>query len=338
MYRRPAIYAVSLVCALICWALPSAAHASPWTLPNDKFVLGFDSNFQMADHEYLADGTHQVFPLEGDFTALTFTISGRYGITDRLEGAAELEMKQVDYQADPVLLAVPDQSSDKQTLNQSILNFSQTHAGLGDVNLHLRYNFHKGLLMATSETSAKLPIAYQPPQGTFAQGQADTTAIADDVTLGDGQVDLCEGILFGLYVPPTRSFGRLDLTYAHRFGAPGDQGRALLSVGQYVGDMVLLFASADGAYTLFDGDTIGTSYITHSPQKPAGEIGTSDIEVIPLTLDKDYVSVSAGVILQLRSMEIRASVGQIVWGRNISQTQSMSLGVVYSIDGLTGEK
>ncbi len=282
---------------------PRAAHASPWTLPNDKFVLGLDSNFQTADHEYLPDGTRQAFPLDGQFSALTFIISGRYGITDRLEGAMELEMKQVDYQANPVLLAVPDPSTDKQSLNNSIFNFSKTHSGLGDARLHLRYNFHKGLLMATTETSVKFPVGYQPPQGTFAQNMPDTTAVADDVSLGDGQVDLAQGILFGVYVPPTRSFGRLDLDYVHRFGAPGDQVTGLVSIGQYVGDMVLLFAGADGAYTVFDGEPIGTTYITYTPEKPAGQIGLSDIATNPLTLDKDYVSVEGGVILQVRSME-----------------------------------
>lgn len=331
------IILTSAFAALLCCAIPSRADASPWTLPDDKFALSLDSNFQMADQEYLPKGDLQAFPLDGQFSALTFTVGGRYGITDRLEGAFAIDMKQVDYQASPVVLGVPDQPNDKQAINQAIFNFGQTHAGLGDAHLHLNYNFHRGMIMVTSATSLKLPIGYQPPEATFAQGEADPTAISDDVALGDGQVDLAQGVQFGTYINPTRSFMRLDLDYVHRFGAPGDQGRAAFSLGQYVGDMVLVFAGARGAYTLFEGDTIGKSFITRSPEKPAGELGVSDIETIPLTLDKDFLHVEAGVILQVRSMEVRASFGQIVWGRNIPQIQSLSLGVVYALDDLTSK-
>lgn len=335
MYRSLRNCALAIVVALIGASVPQVADASPWTLPKDKFVLLLDSNYQTADEEFLPDGELQAFPLDGQFTSITFGIGGRYGITDRFEMALDLDFKQINYEADPVLLALPDDTS-SESLNEAIFDFGRSSAGVGDAHLHGRYGLVTGLVRVTSQTSVKFPVGYERPRGTFTDDTPSAGAIEDDVTLGDGQTDLTQSVLFGAYIPATRSFARLDAGYRLRVGSPGDQAVGGVSIGQYLGEDFILFAAASGAYTLFEGDTIGQSFITRSPGKSASELNAEeDIEQIAITLDKDYLNVEGGIILRLRDLEVRASYGQILTGRNIPKINSFSLGVVYSLDNLT---
>lgn len=321
--------------AALCTGLTQSAQASPWTVPADEFVLAIDSNYQSADEEYLPDGTLQQFPLDGEFTSVNLGIGGRYGFTDRFEGAFRLNFKRVDYDSDPVVLGLPDDPNDQVAVNEAIFDFSTSEAGASDAFFYGRYNFYSGSVMLTSETSLKLPTGYQQPEGTFEEGQPTPAAIEDDVTLGDGQADLTQSLLMGLYLPPTRTFARFDVGYKHRFGSPGDQLVGGASIGQYLGDHWLVFIGGHGAYTLFEGDPIGKSFITRTPGKPTNEFSASDVETIDISLDKDYLTVEGGVILALDQLEIRASYGRMVTGSNIPQIDSFSLGVVYAIPNLT---
>ncbi|QDG50293.1 hypothetical protein FIV42_05965 [Persicimonas caeni] len=336
MFRSMSRY--TLVAAALCLAsAPTMADASPWTLPKDKFVLTLDSNYQSADEEYLPDGELQQFPLDGEFTAITFSVGARYGITDKIELAGDLNLKQINYKSAPVLLEIPD-GADSATLNDAIFDFSKSAAGVGDAELHGRYALVRGLVRVTSQTSVQFPVGYETPRGTFLDDEPNPAAIEDDVTLGDGQTNLTQSFLFGAYVPATRSFARLDAGYRLRVGTPGDQTVGGVSIGQYLGDNFLVFVAGNGAYTLFEGESIGKSFITRSPGKSPSEFdATEDIETIDITLDKDYLNVEGGVILKLRDLEMRASYGQIVWGSNIPRISSFSLGVVYALDNVTAE-
>ncbi|MGM0557474.1 MAG: hypothetical protein ACQEVA_13910 [Myxococcota bacterium] len=316
---------------------PSLAWASPWTLPNDEFVLGLDYNLQIADEEFLQDGTLQQFPLEGQFESSSIRLNGRYGFTENFEGAFTATFKQVTYESDPLLLEIP-QDATRESINDDILDFSRSNAGAGDLLLHGRYNFVRSAILITTETELKVPTGYEQPAGTFAEGEEPSAStIEDDVTLGDGQTDLTQSMLFGTYIPSSRTFMRLDLGYSVRFGSPGHQAVGLFSIGQFIGENVLIFASVDSAYTLFDGESIGTSVITRSPEKQAGELTPDDLVDVPITLDRDVVKVEAGGIVSVRDIEVRVGYGQILWGRNIPRIQSFNLGLVYSIDNLTGE-
>lgn len=337
MYRAESLY-VFIVCTLLLAAIPGSADASPWTLPERTLLITVDSNFQSADEEYLPDGTLQSFPLDGEFSAATLTPGARYGITDNFEAAFNFNIKQVTYEADTLLLALPEDPNDITQVNASIFDFNHSDAGLGDGQIFGRYNLYRSLLMVTSETSIKFPIGYSAPRPTFSQDTPNPDSIQDDVSLGDGQTDIAQAILLGLYVPPTNSFARLDLGYMHRFGAPGDQGFGSVSLGQYLGEKVLVFVGARGAYTLFDGETIGKSFITRVPDKPASEFLISDIETVDLYQDKDYVTVNGGVILKVQDVEMRASYDQVVWGKNIPQIKSYSLGIIYSMDFIEVEQ
>jgi hypothetical protein len=316
---------------------PGAASASPWTLPNDEFALGLDYNFQFADREYLQDGTLQPFPLDGRFESSSIRVSGRYGFTEKFEGAFRTTFKQVTFEADPVILGVPEQM-DLQPLNDAVLDFTRSNIGAGDLFLMGRYNFIETNVVITTETELKVPTGYEQPSGTFEEGEEpSTTTVEDDVTLGDGQTDLTQSMLFGAYIPPSRTFVRLDAGYSVRFGTPGHQLVGLFSVGQFIGENLLLFASVDSAYTLFDGDDIGRSVITNSPEKGPGELTEDDVVATPITLDRDWVKVEAGGIITIRDIEVRLGYGQILWGQNIPKIQSFNLGLIYKIDNLTGE-
>jgi hypothetical protein len=316
---------------------PSVAWSSPWTLPNDEFVLGLDYNLQLADEEFLQDGTLQQFPLDGQFESSSIRINGRYGFTEKFEGAFVATFKQVSYDSDPLLLEVPEDPT-RDNVNASILDFSRSNAGAGDLFLRGRYNFVRDSILITTETELKVPTGYEQPSGTFAEGeQPSASTVEDDVTLGDGQTDLTQSMLFGAYIPASRTFMRLDVGYNLRFGTPGHQAVGLFSVGQFIGENVLLFASLDSAYTLFEGEDIGTSVITRTPEKGPGELAPDDIEEVPISLDRDWVKVEAGAILTVRDIEVRLGYGQVVWGRNIPQILSFNLGLVYSIDNITGE-
>ena len=330
--------AAGLAIALSMLLAAENAVASPWTIPNDEFVLGLNYNLQIANEEFLPDGELQPFPLEGRFRSSTMSLDGRYGFTENFEGAFRLTFKQVNYESNPVILD-PDAGGDLQSVNDAVFDFSETRAGAGDVFLYGRYNFMRGVIVITTESEVKLPTGYEQPSGTFESADSASPAtIEDDVTLGDGQTDFTQSMLFGAFIPPTRTFVRLDLGYKVRFGSPGHQAVGLFSVGQFIGDYVLLFASADSAVTLFEGETIGTSFIAESPEKPAGELTGDDITQREITLDKDWVKVDGGAILTLRDIELRAAYSQIVWGQNIPRIQAFSLGLVYSIPHLTGEK
>ncbi len=339
MYRSLGSLTLALVVGLAGVSAPLVADASPWTLPKDGFVLSLDSNYQSADEEYLPDGELQPFPLDGKFTAITFNAGARYGITDRFEAAFGLNLKQINFEADPVLLEVPEDSSNSQALNEAIFDFSKSSAGVGDAELHGRYALVRGLLRVTSETSVQFPVGYERPRGTFADDTPSPGAIEDDVTLGDGQTNLTQSFLFGAYIPATRSFARLDAGYRLRVGSPGDQAVGALSIGQYLGDDFIVFVAGNGAYTLFEGESIGQSFITRAPGKDASELDASqDIETIDITLDRDYLNVEGGVIVRLRDLEMRASYGQIMWGSNIPKISSFSLGVVYALDNFTASQ
>lgn len=157
--------------------LSSQADASPWTLPKDELTLGFGYDFQFATSEHLNDGLKQDYPLNGKFNSSTLIIEGRYGFTDRLEGAMRVTAKQVSYISDPVLLTLPQDPEDIGQTRAQINDFSQSTFGPADVFLSGRYNLHRSWWLATVELSAKVPTIYSKPHGI-------------NVTLGDRQVDL----------------------------------------------------------------------------------------------------------------------------------------------------
>lgn len=316
------------------------ATASPWTLPQDDFALDLGYNFQFADDEYLADGSHQAFPLDGRFTSSRLSLGGRYGFTDRVEGAVRLTFKQVSYESTPYLMGAPEGEefgNRSEVYDQRLVDFSETRIGAGDFHFKGRYNFYDNgnLLKLTAETDLKLPGGYEEPKGTFADGKPSPGSVQDDVTLGDGQVDLTPSLLFGGYLPATRTFGRVDVGYSFRFGPPGDQIVGGAKIGQNIGSNVIVFAGANGAYTHGDGESIGTSFITRSPELSARELSSSDIETIDVTLDKSFLQATGGIIFRISPAELQFTYSHIVLGENLPQIQTASVRTVFTFQDIT---
>lgn len=323
----------------------SAASASPWTVPKDKLLLSLNYDFAFAENEFLPDGTYQSFPLNGRFTSSTLRLGGRYGFTDRLELATELTVKAVSFTADPIIPVFADDPEpgpfEAQEARALVRDFSNTIVGPADLFLTVRYNFLKGTFAFANETIIKLPTGYEPPSGTF----TEELEVDDDLALGDGQTDIEDSLLFGLFIPQTKTFARADVGFRFRFGGPGHQGLASLKVGQFVGPKLVLFAGANGAYTVVDGDPIGSTFISTTGELEADDvlIGSPDqdgVNTIPvdLRIDKDFLKIEGGLLLLPKpGLEIQASYSQIVLGANIAAIQSVTLSTAIHFDDVTGD-
>lgn len=320
--------------SIALFVLPSNAQASPWTMPKDDLLFSLNYDFQFAEREFLPDGTFQKFPLNGRFTSSTLRLGGRYGFTSRFELAADVFFKAVNYTADPVILALPSDQANLDEARSSVVDFSTSQLGAGDIYLTGRYNLLNGTVALTNEVRAKFPTGYTPPQGTFDE---DTGAVADDIALGDGQTDLEEALLFGVFIPSTRTFGRADAGFRLRFGAPGHQAFGSLKVGQFLGDHIVLFAGSSGAYTVVDGDPIGQSFIsTESDLQPEDVVLGENVVPVDLPLDKDWVSVEGGLLFIAKpGLELQASYSQILVGTNIPAIQTVSFGTAVRFSELT---
>ena len=108
-----------------------------------------------------------------------------------------------------------------------------------------------------------------------------------------------------------------------------------VKIGQNIGDSIIVYAGTRGVYTLFEGDPIGKSFITRSPEKSASELKPSDVETVEISLDKDYLEVSGGVIFRLNNAEITLAYSQTVLGRNIPRIHTASATTAFSIPNIT---
>ena len=321
--------------------------ASPWTLSKDDVAVDLTYDFSYANREFWPAGKFegkQRFPLGGDYSSSRLAMGLRYGFSDKFEGAIDLSFKQISYKSTPFFKGNPATFEGREGLydgDSGIFDFSDSRVGAGDFHFAGRYNFFSNgqVLKLTTETDLKLPGGYEEPQGTFAEGTPDVGAIADDVTLGDGQVDLTQSLLFGAYILPTKTFVRAEAGYSFRFGVPGDQLEGGLKVGQNVGRNLVFFVGSRGEYTVTDGGAIGISFISTEPEAEPHELRGGkggNIKQIPLTLDKDYVQLVGGAIFRLKSAELQFSYRQIVWGRNIPAIKTASVSTVFAFPNVTG--
>ena len=313
------------------------AQASPWTLPKDELLLSVNYDFQLADDEFLPDGSFQRFPLEGRFVSNTLRLGTRYGFTPKFELGGEANFKAVTYTAQPVLLAIPEDSEDLRAVRGELKNFSQTQVGAADVYVTGRYNFYRRLVVLTNETRLKFPTGYPAPQGTF---DLDTFEVQDDLALGDAQTDIEDSILFGFFVPATRTFGRLDAGFRFRFGGPGHQAIGSVKAGQFVGKHFIFFAGTGGALTVIEGDIIGKTFVSTEPDG----LDTVDVEVgvntigVDLPYDKDWLNVEGGLIfLPVPGVEVQLAYSKTVFGRNIPASHGIFLGTAVRLQDLTAE-
>lgn len=323
--------------------LPSISRASPWTLQRGTAVFYTSYNYQSARQEFIEDRVARNFPLNGRYTGNAFTMGIRAGISDRLELELQVPIRSVTYESDPVLLLPRPASSpltDFQWSQRNIIALARATSGVGDISLAARYRLLLRPVAIAAELRAKFPTGYQGPTGTFGASptsSADFLAnagryvspgnVRDDVTLGDGQIDLMPSVLLGMSFP-SRTFVRLDLGYNVRFGAAAHQFVSALRFGQLIGD-VLLYGWAQLAYAVTQGDLIGVSVAAIDPDLPASEYGgTNNLLLRELRLERDALDLGAGVIFRLApQVEMNVGYARTVWGRNTSATDSFNVGL-----------
>lgn len=329
---------------------PAVATSSPWVLRKGELVISGRFDFQRAEREYLGAGELQDFPLNGRLRAVTYETGARLGVVENVELALSLPLKQISYRADPVILSpCAASASGTECFNQNqanVLNLSRTVSGVGDVRFATRYQFLRSPLVGALEFRAKVPTGYQSPAGTFGRRPkskeefADNSAmfvqpenVRDDVTLGDGQVDLGLSALWGWSLP-TRTFVRIDSGYLLRLGGAGDQVLANVQVGQQIGKRFLLKVGTNLAYSIQEGDTIGISVAAEDPGLPAEEYeGNENLRLREVPLSSDRLRFNVGLLVRLtRNAELNLSYVRTLWGRNTSRTQTVSAGLGFKFD------
>jgi hypothetical protein len=331
---------LSLFVFVCCWlTLPTLAGATPWVLEEDEIAITGRFDYQRADREFFGPGEAVDYSLNGEYEATTFAFGARLGIVDRLEMKIAVPIKNVSYRADPVIL-LPCEEQTLDCSQENINDLSKTVSGVGDIRLGGRYQFLEGPLAGAFELMIKTPTGYDQPSGTFGaepksvedfQENITTYAtpdnIEDDVTLGDGQLDVGARALFGWSLP-SRTFIRLDAGYLLRLAGGGDQVTSHLQLGQLIGQRLLLIGGASFDYAVQNGEVIGVSVAAQDPSLPAEDYeGTKNLRLREVPLDEDRLKVHGGVLLQMTEQtELKLNYSRVVWGRNTAMTQTLSIG------------
>ena len=163
-----------------------------------------------------------------------------------------------------------------------VVDFDATSLGAADLDLFARYNLYRGPVVITPEVRLKVPLGYAPPSGTF-EDLNTSFATSDDVALGDGQVDLTTSMLFGTYLPWTRTFARADVGFNARFGGPGHQLLANAKVGQFA---VYEMKQMGGKKMRFEVTKVEDRTVTYKITRPGG--GSSEDTVDLAEKDEKY--------------------------------------------------
>jgi len=339
--------------ACVVSLLTPAVGASPWTLPRGTVVFQGTFQYQTASREFFEQGPSRNFPLAGRYVGNAFTLGLRAGITDRLELDISLPIRTVSYTSDPVLLAEPAAGSMQSAgdfYRRNIINLSRTATGIGDLYLSARYRIALRPFAFAFGLRVKAPTGYVGPSGTFGdrprsasefamspERYASPENVRDDVTLGDGQLDLMPELLLG-YAFRTRTFLRADLGFNGRFGGAGQQVVGALRAGQSVGSSLVFYAWAQAYLSVTDGRVIGVSVAAQDPDLPASEyLGTRNLLLRDLRLERDLVEVGVGAIVRInRDVELNLGYSRGLWGRNVALTDSLfaSMGVRAQVPGL----
>jgi hypothetical protein len=335
----PLPQAATLVIPLIAAFLvaPNPASASPWTQPKGKLAVNIAADYQWAAKEWLIDGNFQEFPLEGRYFGGNLRLGVRYGITQRLEVGATMQISHVEYQANEIWFGPPitAEIADITTgegLVDSVLSLDQSVTGVGDVNVWVKcrvspLDFWR--VIFTPGIEFKIPTGYTAPSGTFVNDEP-ADGVADDVTLGDGQLDITVRA-HGGFVPHPRWFIRADVGFRARFFGPGQQVVGGAKTGVRIGKFLIPYVEGTVEHTVTEGKVIGVSFATDTPEKPAREFRVSDLKPLEMRLDRSILTIRTGVIFSLPTWEVDIGYSGILWGRNTSRVHTVSAGVTLKI-------
>ena len=145
-----------------------------------------------------------------------------------------------------------------------------TAAAASAIGVPVRQEFfgkNIGLSMANAGEQADLVLgnnvfAHVPDINDFTEG------VADDVTLGDGQLDVTLLGHFGI-VPHPRWFNRLSVGIRLRLFGPGPQVVAGYKTGVRIGRFLIPYAELSLAHTFIEGRVVGSTFATAVPETPA---------------------------------------------------------------------
>lgn len=317
--------------------LPVVAEASPWTQPKGKLAVKIAADYQWAEKEWLVNGDFQEFPLNGQYFGGNLRLGVRYGITPRLEVGGEMQISHRQFQADEVWLGPPltpeiGEITSGEQLVDSMISLDRTATGIGDVNLWVKVrvsplDFWRAVF--TPSLEFKIPTGYAAPAGTFANDNP-ADGVADDVTLGDGQLDITIRA-HGGFVPHPRWFVRMDIGFRARFFGPGQQVVGGAKTGVRIGKFFIPYVEGTIEHSFTEGETIGISFATDVPETPANEFRAAQLTPLDVTLDRSVATIRAGTIFSLPTWEVDVGYSGVLWGRNTSRVHTISAGVTLKL-------
>jgi hypothetical protein len=320
---------VALVALASLTLVASPALASPWTLPERTINLRVGADYQFADREYQLDGDFMPFSLDGRFDSAHLRADVRYGVTDRLEFSASASLDYVNYSADPVYVgdildASVGEEGSPERVRANLLSLDQTATGLGDLRLALRYRVTPiTRAVAAVEVTLKVPTGYEQPRGTFSDDDF-AEGVADDVTIGDGQLDADFRFLAG-FAPTWDWFIRVDPGFRARTFGGAHQVLGTFKTGYHVVPVWLPYVWVDAQIAVTEGKVIGTSFITDVPETPAREFTVDLLVQQEQRLERSSVQVGGGMIFTLSDRDIDLGYAYTVWGENIAALHQISL-------------
>jgi len=344
---RPTPLALALALALALWGASGAvrrAAASPWLLPPGAVTLSARYDYAYARDEFLAStGRLTPFSLNGQYSANTYSLGARLGLSEWLELEVSLPLREVTYQSDPVILNPTALSGEAayDHYQRNILNFNQSAVGVADVGLAARLRLMTAPLVMSLELGVTAPAGYAPPEGTFGDRPASVKAfvsdvgryvapenIRDDVTLGDGAFAFTPMLHAGLGTGGG-FFARASGGLRVRLNGAGDALVGELKAGQSLRPWLLVFVGLAGEKAVTRGRVIGVSVAAKDATLPAADYGDPRLlELIEVTLDRDLLSLPIGLLVRpQRDVELGVNYAQVLWGRNVAKSHVLSVGV-----------
>ncbi len=325
------------------WAAVPRAAASPWLLPPGVVTISARYDYAYARDEFLSStGRLTPFSLNGQYSANTYSIGARLGLSEWLELEMSLPLREVTYQADPVILTPTPLSGDEayDHYQRNILNFNQSAIGIADIGIAARMRLMTAPIVMSLELGVSVPAGYAPPEGTFGDRPqsidellSDTGRyvrpenIRDDVTLGDG-VFAFTPMLHAGFGTGGGFFARASAGLRVRLNDAGDALVGEVKVGQSLRPWLLVFVGVSGEKAVTKGRVIGVSVAAKDATLPAADYGDlSALELIEVTLDRDMLSLPVGFLVRpQRDVELSVNYGQVLWGRNVAKSHVLSLG------------
>jgi len=330
--RHVSALRLASLATLAVLAIPSTATAGPWGLPEGLFVLGVSGGAEFADEELLPDGTRQVFPLSGRFDSYHLDFEGRYGLSSVVEVGLKTQLKGVSYVSDPVLLAPGVDAPGLRDYRQNVLSFNTGAVGVGDIWATVVYNHLSGGVQLSSALELKVPTGYQAPRETFIDAVKRQDQLGDDVTLGDGKVALAYRLQAGSFIGATGTLLQADAGYLARFNGPGHQAVAEVKIGQTVDEHLVFFVGADGALTLFHGQSLGVGLTAIDPTVDALDFEVSNVREIQIRLDQDVLRAFGGAIVRFGGREVVLTASRVLWGANTPVFTGVFVGTVFAVE------